>query len=113
MAARPDPDVPDILETSYDDVLSMYVGKDSKTSLEDHRLSPGRFEARKDLPEHVYLIGAEHDLLCAEAEDMADRLANGVTKQSTAFGWQAGGVRWDLVKGQTHGFDQFGNGKVS
>ena len=113
MATRPDLDVPDVLSGNYDDMINMYLGSGSTTPRDDPRLSPGRFKKREDLPEHIYLIGAEHDLLCSEAKDLAERLVKpGVTKQETKYGWQAGGVRWDLVKGQTHGFDQFGNGKV-
>lgn len=106
LATRPDPSVPDILESSYDTILEMYVG--DKKPLEDVRLSPGRFAKREDLPPNVYLIGVEHDLLCAEARSMAEKLALGMPKRETTHGWQAEGVRWDLVKGQTHGFDQFG-----
>lgn len=114
MATRPDPSVPDILETGYDDLLKMYVGPQEKFDLADPRLSPGLFKNRIDLPEHVYLIGAEHDLLAAEAKAMAEKLAEAEEGQrrETTDGWQAGGVKWDLFKGQHHGFDQFGNGRA-
>lgn len=113
MATRPDPSVPDMLESSYDDFLKMYIGPQEKFDLSDPRLSPTFFRNRIDLPRHVWLIGAEHDLLAAEAKAMAEKLAKseGSQRKETEDGWQVGGVKWDLIKGQYHGFDQFGNGK--
>jgi len=33
------------------------------------------FADRVDLPEKIYIIGCEYDMLCPEAEDMAEDLA--------------------------------------
>lgn len=114
LSTRPDPSIPDILETSYDDILRMYLGPQQNIDLAEPRLSPGRYKRRDDLPRHVYLIGIEHDLLAAEAKAMAERLAQEESskKRQTKQGWVAGGVKWDLVEGQTHGFDQFGGAKA-
>ena len=110
MAARPDATVPDLLETSYDGVLEVYLGDGGSEHpmTKDVRASPGLFERREDLPKYVYLIGAEHDLLCKEAEVMAERLVEGEEKVPEGSGWKAGDVRWEQINGQTHGFDVFG-----
>lgn len=111
MASRPDTSVPDLLETSYDEIQEAYLSSDAgarNALAKDVRASPGAFAKREDLPEHVYLIGAEHDLLSHEAEVMAERLAEGVEKVTQGNGWRAGGIRWENVKGETHGFDVFG-----
>lgn len=116
MPTRPDPSVPDMLQSSYDDLVKMYIGPQQNINLADPRLSPGFFKNRIDLPKHVWLISVEHDLLAAEAKTMAEKLAKAeggerrLSKQSKQ-GWQVGGVRWDLVEGLFHGFDQFGYGK--
>ncbi|KAK3680613.1 Arylacetamide deacetylase-like 2 [Vermiconidia calcicola] len=104
---RPDPNIADLLESSYDSILDIYIGP-NPVDREDPRLSPARFRTRENLPPNVFLIGAEHDLLCGEAERMAEKLAKGVPRQNTDLGWEAGGVVWARVPGQLHGFDQFG-----
>lgn len=82
MAAKPDTTIPDMLESGYTDLMELYLGakeaKDAKSR--DVRASPGLFWERENLPEHIYLIGGEHYLLCAEALDMAKRLAGGPGK---------------------------------
>lgn len=115
MASRRDPSIPDMLETGYDDLLKMYIGPQEDVDLKDSRLSPGLFKERQDLPQHVWLIGVEHDLLAAEAEAMVERLAaeEGSEKEQSPNGWQAGGVKWTFVEGLFHGFDQFGYGKAT
>ena len=106
LSTRPDPSIPDFLGLSYDNIGSLYLGNDP--NLEDARVSPGRFSAREDLPDRVFLLGCEHDMLCDETEVMADRLARALPKtHQDAYGWQAGGVRWHKIKGQLHGFDHF------
>ena len=106
MATRPDPTIPDFLESMYHNIVKFYIAG-QEVSLEDVRISPNRFASRQDLPEHMYLCGAEHDLLSREAELMAEKLAQGFEKQKTEKGWQAGPVKWDHFKGQTHGFENF------
>ena len=91
LASRPDPNVPDFLSSTYHSIVKLYVSRHS-TPFEDVRLSPGRFAQRQDLPEHIYLISAEHDLLSKETENMAERLAQGCARRQTESGWQAGGI---------------------
>ncbi|KAK3678018.1 hypothetical protein LTR78_002113 [Recurvomyces mirabilis] len=111
MASRPDPTVPDGLGKALDEVSRLYLGSMERVEQfeNDVRLSPTCFSARADLPEHVYLVGADHDLLCAEAESMAQQLALGAERRVTSNGWEADGVKWDRVKDETHGFDIFGS----
>lgn len=106
MASRPDPDVPDFLAPLYETMKPLYIGS-SDVGLGDVRLSPSRFAEREDLPRHLYLISAEHDLLSKEAESMAAKLALGKEKRRTQSGWHTTDVRWDLIKGQKHGFENF------
>lgn len=111
LASRPDATVPDLLETTYDEVLELYLGPSpvKEANAQDVRASPSLYKHRTDLPEHVYLIGAEHDLLCKEALDMAERLAGSAEKvQGGDDEWQAGTVKWRLARGQGHGYDIFG-----
>ena len=109
MATRPDPSVPDFLGDMWNDVLDVYAGTTDVATLQDLRLSPTNFKKRDDLPEHIFLLGCEHDMICHEAKVMAEKLIDAAAsrKEQTADGWRAGGVRWTLVKGQTHGFDHF------
>jgi acetyl esterase/lipase len=72
-------------------------------------LSPG-LAKKEDLPRFVYLVGAEYDCLCHEAERLAERLvdpAEGRTTipgVSTEDGWKQGGVRWECARGRFHAF---------
>lgn len=108
MATRPDPSVPDFLDDAVDNVRELYV---QGADVGDVRVSPTYFRDREDLPRKVFMLGCEHDMLCAEARGMAERLG-GLAEGSKREGrkgddWEVGGVRWKLVKGQTHGFDGF------
>ena len=64
---------------------------------------------RADLPKKIYFIGAELDILCKGAEDMAERLAELESGQKKSLkstvGWEKGGIRWEKVMGWEHGFD--------
>ncbi|EME38845.1 hypothetical protein DOTSEDRAFT_180769 [Dothistroma septosporum NZE10] len=107
MASRPDPSVPDFLGSNYQNVAKLYLDQDEHPSFTDTRLSPTHFVDRKDLPDNVLLIGTEHDLICREAEVMAEKLANGSQQTGTEFGWRTESVQWHQVKGQPHAFDHF------
>ncbi len=98
LAKRADPAKPDMLASSAGKMNRMYLGA-QRVELEDVRLSPTFFKAREDLPENVYLIGVEYDLLCAEAERMAEKLAGSTRKVGRENGWQAGGMRWGVCEG--------------
>ena len=76
------------------------------------------FAEREKLPPKICLFGCEYDMLCKEAEDMAEGLAK---KESTkrvfleeGEGWEGENVRWEKIKGQEHGFDHMpvGGNKV-
>ena len=109
MATRPDPSIPDFLGDRWNDLLDLYVGTADAATLRDPRLSPTNFEKRDNLPEHIFLSGCEHDMLCHEAKVMAEKLdyAAASQKEQTADRRQAGGVHWTLAKGHTHAFDHF------
>ena len=107
MAKLPDPNVPDFIGNMWNDVLDIYVGTADVEVLQDVRLSPTNFKQRDHLPRHIFMLGCEHDVLCYEAKVMAEKLADlaASPKKPNAGGWQAGDVRWTLVKGQSHAFD--------
>jgi acetyl esterase/lipase len=109
MATRPDPSIPDFLGDSYSSVGSLYMDESKNIPLTDIRLSPTYFASRDHLPLNVFLVGCEHDMLCHEAETMSNRIAamTNAAKVETRAGWQAGGVRWHKVEGQTHAFEHF------
>jgi acetyl esterase/lipase len=69
------------------------------------------FSNRNDLPEKICIVGCEFDMLCAEAEEMAENLAQseeGDVKLLTdgKFGWTKGGIRWEMIEGVGHAFNQ-------
>ena len=80
----------------------------SGTDRRDPLLSPV-FAKRVDLPQKLYFIGAEHDMLCKGAEDMAERLAESENGRKetlkSGVGWEKGGIRWEKAMGWDHGFD--------
>ncbi|QIX00184.1 hypothetical protein AMS68_005701 [Peltaster fructicola] len=106
MASRPDPAVPDFLQTTYSNLLKFYLaGQDISTK--DVRLNPSQFAKRENLPKHMYLTSAEHDLLSRESRLMAEDLAKGAEKQQLDDGWQAGSVKWSLDRGVKHAYEAF------
>jgi acetyl esterase/lipase len=80
--------------------------------LHDPLLAP-LYADRAALPQKLFIIGCEYDMLCAEAREMAERLAK--VEDSTATkeplgqgrtGWKCGNVTWEELKGMEHGFNQ-------
>ena len=78
----------------------------------DPLLSP-TYASHGDLPPYIYLIGAEYDMLCYEAEQMAESLAaasrsarkrTGIPSVAAEDGWQEGCIRWECVRGKEHAF---------
>ena len=71
------------------------------------------FAKKEDLPPKICLIGCELDMLCKEAQDMAEDLAeteDGPKKDfADGVGWEKGGVRWEKVVGEEHAFDHSEN----
>ncbi|RDW58133.1 hypothetical protein BP6252_13544 [Coleophoma cylindrospora] len=90
------------------------------TDLTDPLVSTALAE-RAMLPNRIFVVGCELDLMCHDAEVMAERFAgmehkitmngingalNGEAEVVGEAGWQRNGVRWEKVLGQPHGFDQ-------
>lgn len=76
--------------------------------LTDPRLSLTHAEPDK-LPGKMYFAGCELDLLCREAEIMAEKMA-GIPSPETGVGevaWDRNGVRWEMVLGEDHGMYKF------
>lgn len=107
MKSRPDPDVPDFVGRGIETIPKLYLDPDVEVGEGDVRLSPTCLRTRGDLPERVFILGAEHDLLCREAEVMAERLAGSEERTQMGTGWRTSGVWWHLIKGQKHAFNQF------
>ena len=78
----------------------------------DPLLSP-HFAERAALPEKLYILGCEYDLLCSEAEETAEKNAELETGQKVAdiegVGWTKGRVRWRKILGVEHGFNNVVN----
>ncbi|MCJ1243412.1 hypothetical protein MMC30_000609 [Trapelia coarctata] len=74
-----------------------------------HPLLSPIFAKKADLPPNVCMFGCEFDLLCKEAEDMADNLADKENGEKKALikgnGWERGNVRWEKMLGCEHAFD--------
>lgn len=75
------------------------------TSLEDPKLSP-KFATLDSLSEWIFVVGAEYDILCAEAGNMVaewigeDYGENGLDEMTG----KDGKIRWVLAKGQKHSY---------
>jgi acetyl esterase/lipase len=82
------------------------------TNKADPLLSPV-FAERKDLPQKIFILGCELDCLCAEAKEMAENLADSEEGQMVPLregnGWTKGNIRWELIEGAQHGFNQTGS----
>lgn len=74
----------------------------------DPLISVALAEKRK-LPPKICIVGCELDLMCWDAQQMAERLAavGDEKRMGTELLWEQNGVRWEKVLGQGHGFDQF------
>jgi len=96
----------DLLAASVDMFQWGYVspGTDRRNPL----LSP-IYAARNHLPEKIYIMGCEYDMLCPEGKATARKLATHEPGEKQEFNgdddWQKGGVRWQLLKGLEHGFN--------
>jgi acetyl esterase/lipase len=77
----------------------------------DTLLSPV-YATREMLPQRMFFVGAEFDVLCKEAWCMAKLLAGKEVKGADDDeqpsredrDWEEGGVRWQMVLDQRHGF---------
>lgn len=80
------------------------------TNRADPLMSP-IFAKRENLPEKIYILGCEWDLLCLEARDMAEDLAElehgeQVDLRQGRTGWTKGNVQWEMLQDVEHGFNQ-------
>jgi acetyl esterase/lipase len=109
--------VPELLERrapaarSVDDFLTAWVPRmewgyiPAGTSLKDPKLSP-KFANLDTLSEWMFVVGAEHDVLCTEAGEMvAEWLGEeyGENGRDEMTG-KDGKIRWVLAKGQKHSY---------
>lgn len=73
--------------------------------LSDPLLSPA-YATRGSMPRQIFMIGAQQDMLCAEAEKMALRLAADERGETVGGeeAWCKGGVQWEKVLDWGHEF---------
>ena len=79
-------------------------------NLKDPLLAPVYAE-RNMLPEKLFVMGCEYDILCQEAEDFAEHMAeaekgNKEDLGEGRVGWKIGGLTWENLLGLEHGFNQ-------
>lgn len=74
------------------------------TNLRDRLLSPS-FAKREDLPEWIFTVAAEYDMLASEAREMMYMFA-GIEEPSEEekYAFERKGYRWRLVRDVEHGF---------
>ena len=106
LASRPPDSGVDILGPTMQMLAWGYIpqGHDKR----DPRLTVS-LAKREDLPPKICIVGVELDLMCRDAEIMAERFASAGSgkRVGTDIKWEQNGVRWEKVLGQEHGFDQF------
>lgn len=102
MATRPKEAGPDILENLGDMFNHGYFADDQ--DLKNPQLSV-KYAERAKLPPKLYIIGCDFDMLCENAEVMADMF--GVVGDGKRAGskdrWEQNGVNWERVLGEPHG----------
>lgn len=72
--------------------------------LKDPQLSV-KYAERAKLPSKLYIIGCDFDMLCKNAEIMADMLgtAGDGKRTGTNACWEQNGVKWERILGEPHG----------
>jgi acetyl esterase/lipase len=75
------------------------AGQNRKTKI----LSPC-YADRKELPEYICMIGAQHDMFCREARDMMYSLAGKELPETGWDGFEEGTYKWVLKMGVRHAF---------
>lgn len=94
---------PDVLKRMGE--LFDYAYISTGTDRRDPLLSP-IYAPREKLPENIFLIGAEEDVLCKPAELMINELAG--KEKGDRVGdennWVKGGIAWRKVMDRQHGF---------
>lgn len=95
--APPDPLAPNVYAFDW-----AYLKPDQ--DLRDPQLSV-TYAPRGKFPAKLYIAGCEFDLLCRNAELMAEKfgsLGDG-EKTETAEGWEQNGIKWEKFLGMEHG----------
>jgi acetyl esterase/lipase len=107
ISTRPLTEKPDMLEKSG--VLFDWGYVPAGYDRRDPILCP-TFAKRSALPEYLYLIGAEEDMLCEEAVAMARKMAgvkergNKIEGVALEDGWEVDGVRCEIMRKCEHSF---------
>jgi acetyl esterase/lipase len=72
--------------------------------LRDPQLSP-RWANRPKLPPKIYIVGCDFDMLCHDAEKMAESFASvgDGPRTGTDDCWEQNGVKWERCLGEEHG----------
>jgi acetyl esterase/lipase len=102
LSTRPKDAPPDLLRNMCIPFDWAYLNPDQ--DLRDPQLSVA-FAPRENLPRNICIFGCELDLLCREAEVMAENLANTGPGQrvGTDLAWEKNGIKWEKVMGVEHG----------
>ena len=102
LATRPKDAPPDPLEhqAAMFDWGYINQGVDMKNPLISVRYAP-----RGRLPPKIYIIGCELDLLCRDAEIMAENLASTGSGEriGSDVSWEKNGIKWEKILGEEHG----------
>lgn len=102
LSHRPKEAGKDILKSSVNLLARAYVPYG--TNRKDPLLSP-IYAQRENLPASVYLVGAEYDMLCHEANRMAEALTDiQWEREFEQNGWRQGGIKWECARAKNHAF---------
>jgi acetyl esterase/lipase len=102
LASRPKNAGQDLLEYAMGMFKWAYVKPDQ--NLREPRLSV-RYAAREKLPPKICFFGCELDLLCRDAEIMAEEVAGGKVGERVGSDdcWEKNGVQWEKILWEEHG----------
>ncbi|KAH6680321.1 prolyl oligopeptidase-like protein [Halenospora varia] len=101
LATRPKEAGPDMLEKDAPMFNWGYIKPEQDLK---HPMLSVTYASREKLPPKLYITGCEHDLLCRDAEIMAEKLANVGSGQRSGSddSWEKNGVKWEKVLGEVH-----------
>ena len=114
--ATPPPYRGDILVRGMKHFNWIYLGRHRNHNLKNPLASP-LWAERTKLPEKIFILGCEYDVLFGEARDAAERYreleqAEASEKSDKSplgdgrTGWTCGNVTWEELKGLEHGYNQ-------
>ncbi|RDW87473.1 hypothetical protein BP5796_03167 [Coleophoma crateriformis] len=66
------------------------------------------FAEKNVLPKWIFVVGAEYDMLCAEAKDMIMHFADldDAARKEGEYEFEKGTYKWRMLRGVTHGYNQ-------